>query len=783
MQVELTVNLLPVATPVYLGDNDSLSGLLQHQVETWQALREHDLVFNTWDTGMGKTVAALLYLQDLAREYEETGRRKDVLFVAPVNELLAQHARAIRDFVTARKLPFNVLEVTAERLRHLEAGAGPGRAGEKLHELLADPRQFAGQSGIGDMLIDADTSRPGIVVVNPDIFYYALYYQYNAFDRRNLFLDFVSRFAYIVIDEFHYYAPKQFANFLFFLLLCEDLGHFAAGRKACLLSATPAPYMRDFLARLKIHIGEVRPPEVEAEPGTPGAAPVLAPAVLHLVGGDVAEQAQWLRERIWPLLEQGQDGAVIASSLHRLNRARQAVPWPDAGRITGPESSDNRHEAAARQLIWATPTVDIGFNFAKKQKDRQGLDFLVFEAFNHDEFWQRLGRAGRVLGKARCDFPSHIWALVPEDVVVTWRDRVGEGGTYARSALKQLSAELAAPPPRRDLVHYLGSEAFYLETFWPIYQLHGMTALEDRPYIQSVFDRVKEVFAGASWRSFGSMIGAMRGYAHQEEVFRRAEAALTTRDAQDFLFWWSGKSAGPAEGAECLRHPMYRRQVLDFVRGQYAAKKAIFSFRECLEGPVAAVYDPKGIFTDTAGAVYSLLHLLRYYDLRFFSGAGEFHRCAGETSPPADFYVEVVKFREEPLQLYYRYECPQEVTRSFFMEKYATRPVALRGLGIRGRSARGGAVHPLPAEVSRFLQDQYVVALVVPDAAVGALLSACRGAGIAPVKVGVTFPDAGKEVEYWAVVGTAAYLLYPEIRPAIFRALRADADKELPVII
>ena len=73
---------------------------LYHQQRTYEALRTHDLVANTYNTGTGKTIASLLHLFDLDR----TG--KNVLFIAPTNALLAQ--RVVGHLTI---LPFN--EVTA----------------------------------------------------------------------------------------------------------------------------------------------------------------------------------------------------------------------------------------------------------------------------------------------------------------------------------------------------------------------------------------------------------------------------------------------------------------------------------------------------------------------------------------------------------------------------------------------------------------------------------------------------------------------------------------------
>ena len=128
---------------------------LYHQIRTLDSARAHDLVMNTYNTGTGKTVASLLYLFDL------NGTGKNVLFIAPTNALLTQHAEDIQKFVAENGLDFKVLRVTAADVRAIESGLRPG---ETLQRLIRNYLEF-----------DAEGMRrqPIILVVNPDIFYYA----------------------------------------------------------------------------------------------------------------------------------------------------------------------------------------------------------------------------------------------------------------------------------------------------------------------------------------------------------------------------------------------------------------------------------------------------------------------------------------------------------------------------------------------------------------------------------------------------------------------------------
>ncbi|MBX3010416.1 MAG: type I-D CRISPR-associated helicase Cas3', partial [Caldilineaceae bacterium] len=211
MTVEIT--LLPhfekLASP-----NQYQEKLLYHQWRTVEALQRSPLVMNTYNTGTGKTRASLLQLFHLPHD-----RDAHVLFIAPTNELLHQHVNDIADFVKAHDLPFRVIEVNAKLLRQLADPDVVDRQGERLTRLLRNPLEFQQQLGI-DL---ADQRKVNLILVtNPDLFYYAFYWQFSAADQRNLFQTFVTHFRYIVIDEFHYYNSKQLGNFLLFMILSRQ---------------------------------------------------------------------------------------------------------------------------------------------------------------------------------------------------------------------------------------------------------------------------------------------------------------------------------------------------------------------------------------------------------------------------------------------------------------------------------------------------------------------------------------------------------------------------------
>ena len=131
---------------------------LYHQQRTYDALQQHDLVINTHNTGTGKTLASLMRLFTL--------KEQNVLFIAPTNELIHQHADDVKNFVNKHNLNFHVIEITGQKLRQLDVIDDFGytlRNPKKLYFMIKNPRQF-----FPEMVI----KKPLILVTNPDLFYY-----------------------------------------------------------------------------------------------------------------------------------------------------------------------------------------------------------------------------------------------------------------------------------------------------------------------------------------------------------------------------------------------------------------------------------------------------------------------------------------------------------------------------------------------------------------------------------------------------------------------------------
>ncbi len=258
--------------------------LLYHQMRTLEALRQHDLVINAYDTGTGKTFASLLYLFDLDEHNRHAVPKRNVLLIAPTNALLGQHEETVRRFVESNSLGFQVIRITAEVVQEMRGGL---RRGEALQRFVANYLEFEDDPS-------SLRRKPMVLVVNPDIYYYAMFFRYGRFDRRNVFEQFLTRFDYIIVDEFHYYNSKQMANFLFLFALFEQFGYFEVGsRKICLLSATPGGKFREYIRRLFGEEGDrwvmISPDNEPVESEKLPRVPTLAPLELEVLSDELQD--------------------------------------------------------------------------------------------------------------------------------------------------------------------------------------------------------------------------------------------------------------------------------------------------------------------------------------------------------------------------------------------------------------------------------------------------------------------------------------------------------------
>ncbi|BAZ67344.1 hypothetical protein NIES4106_20990 [Fischerella sp. NIES-4106] len=762
---------------------------LEHQIKTYQLQQIYDLVLNTFPTGTGKTKAALLHLLN--------NTNVNTLFIAPTNELIRQHREDVEEFVKIANLPHIVCEVNAKVLHEVDPENNLFRQGERFYRLMKNPLEFAEQLGISE---DKRNYRcPLILITNPDLFYYAIYYSYNNLDKRNVFEAMFAYFQYIIIDEFHYYNAKQLANFLFFLALSLEFSYFQhEKRKVFLLSATPDAQVYKYLERLAsqgLKWKSIEPDFVEAS--HPRAVKTLAPVKLTFVGCTeptdlLAQYTQETAIEIKAKLENSLDGALISNSLIDVNRTVTNLrrigltATKDFGRITGAVSPVERKLSAKKPLIVATPTVDIGYNFVKQAKTRQNLDFIIFTAKYGDEFWQRLGRTGRILGKEEQDFVSEAIALVSLETLLKIRNyKAGFSKSINREQLNNIFFNSQAFHQKIFLHEYISSYAV-LESFRPLYELSKQMRNSER--IEEVFELVRDLFAPNSKKSY-------RHYIYQLSRFNSLQASVYSFKASqkgnptDFLikefmsvanYWYNATDNFDIDEANLYKFKQSLKKgnfqsleaIKNYILEEFYALYSLFRFRDSFQSLTCAVYDPSHIITDNDDIVYyDLFHLLKYYELTWYKSFKDFSSFYKESSVKvqfADLYCRVDRHRAKEENLIMSFDLETQINQEIFKRRYCDKPIAIKGFKIIA-SRLEGSVFPLSPKLTESIKEKYVTCLLVPEQGGGAgeIQGRTRDMQIHFPSIIVTFPDS-RTANYKGVLGTNAYLVGARIQKYLY---------------
>jgi CRISPR-associated endonuclease/helicase Cas3 len=799
----LSINLQAQDEYVWLGENPSSHTFpsekgyypLYHQWRTYNA--EEPIIVNTYNTGTGKTKAALLRLLKRAQRVgfdRIRPSRDNALLVAPTNELLAQHVTDATQFCEENGLPYRVVAITKTDLETYKGlpnfSEGPVRRAFVLQAILNDASK-----------VDNDTDKGAtLYVVNPDIFYYALYYCYGPYDRAALFTDFLAGFNYIIIDEFHYYDSKQFATFLFFIKLSHHRGYIESPskqRQFCILTATPRPKVAEYLDRLGVPIQWIAPGDM-APADLPFVRPVraLTPVQLHVYSTEELRTAeQWgglqqlvaqQRHTIRTWLNNGLEGATISSSLGTISRIHHDLsslisPECEMGRITGPEDSTGRNEAKEKALILATPTVDIGYNF-ERSKRRQNIDFLLIDAYSGDEFVQRLGRAGRVLSKPEKDSPSIVYAVVEPAAYKLLQDF--DGKALERSVLAKLAAT-EEMPKRNNLYAYIKTGAI-AEAFRPIFSIGRATVKEERPDLENFFRDLQQLFAQRVTFKYEHVQRIVRQFEDRQKHYGRLQTF--PKEAFDILPLLAerrlpGDTVSDKETSQCLKalrdrledavkqhEPVGRngREVLQWTRRDlraYHVEKARFSFRDSFQPPLALVNDPNHLLSSKDVNCYNALHVLKHYHARYYETIDKWEEATQRVKPPDTkdvvIYASLQSLRDEPLQLGLKLNA-SDYTQNEWEEDFAYQVTALYGLEITVRTDH----HGLQQELQTLLYNQFIPVFAALNDRTSSTASLVyrlqQQARFFPMHLDVTFRD-GKTLPYTTILGTMAFQVCAEV--------------------
>uniref|UniRef100_UPI0033417C79 type I-D CRISPR-associated helicase Cas3' n=1 Tax=Prochlorothrix hollandica TaxID=1223 RepID=UPI0033417C79 len=343
------------------------TGVLQHQAAVYRAAADHDIVLDLAPTGTGKTKAGLSVL--------DYNRDRNAIYIAPTNALIEQQTAAAQAFVTAAGWSHLVKAASAETVKTWVCHTQTKRSGEKLYNALREP---------ANVFPDCRGGQPVLLVTNPDIFYYATFFAYGRLDRTNIASEFYSGFSTLIFDEFHLYNAKQLVSLLFYLALSQVFGYFDHNRKVVLLTATPeraCTAALDVLSQAGVRIQQVTGEEAGGDPLPSQTAVTLTLQPMVAKDALITAISQEVIDRLRH--QPHQQGAVILDGKDTLNRVWDQLEKKGygavCGRITGNTPICDRHTAAQKQVILATSTVDVGFNFERDiAPDRQNLDWLIY---------------------------------------------------------------------------------------------------------------------------------------------------------------------------------------------------------------------------------------------------------------------------------------------------------------------------------------------------------------------------------------------------------------------
>lgn len=664
-------------------------GMLQHQVDVYKAAEQHDIILDLAPTGTGKTSAGLSVI---AHNCD-----RNAVYIAPTNALIEQQTEAARKFVHDAGLPHVVKAASARHIQEWSNDRVGRRSGEKLYNVLREP----------STIFPECAGRPLLLVTNPDIFYYAAFFQYNPLDRSNIAYVFYSSFATIIFDEFHLYDAKQLVGLLFYLAFSKEFRYFDHNRKVVLLTATPESACEAALGKLA-DVG-VKICCVDGETETSEMLPSQTAVSLELrkqLDREtlIAEIAREVVQRLGQYPDQ--NGAVILDSKDILNRVSDELRARGleafCGRITGSTPIDQRHKTAQKQVILATSTVDVGFNFDRAHEpDRQNLDWLIFSTRDRFAFWQRIGRVGRVLGKKQTDIPSKAIAYLPEQA---WEQGLQNLDTPGgRAALRQCLENLECMK-RPFLEIYWKSEAF-LEIARPLLELEiSLENLSESSLVAQLYQTLQSVLGGKrDWDFYRKRMQILKG---GENISKKTVKEIQT----DWKFIKGGQSCVmsflrafcPEDWADIQAErdsiatieKMIRqdatlasdlKQYATILRESYAP---LFRFRDSLFDSLK-IHDPKCLLLDEMGeTTLDPIHLLRFYE---FDSDGD--------------RIEVLSRAEEPYNLAFtlQVEDLEEFKNLYLSKLYAFENCKIKRM-------YGDVVRPTPSVIEKQLIPGVVVA-------------------------------------------------------------------------
>jgi CRISPR-associated endonuclease/helicase Cas3 len=622
----LVIRLEPRSISACASLPDELSFMgnaLQHQVDVFEQSKDADIILDLAPTGTGKTNAGLTVLKHQPN--------KSAVYIAPTNALIEQQTEAAKKFVSDANLRHVVKSASAKDIKSWPDDKVGRRSGEKLYSVLQNP---------ATVFSDVGANRPILLVTNPDIFYYATYFAYNPLDRGNIASGFYTKFSTVIFDEFHLYDAKQLVGMLFYLAYSHVFRFFENGRKVVLLTATPEPACELALQNLKQ--AGMKIARIDGEAGNTNLLPSQTAVNLELRPKPDSKE-EWLAELAAEVVQRfrerpDKNGAVILDSLDNINRLsdllRQQGIGDYIGRITGPAPKKDRQRAMQCQIILATSTVDVGFNFQRySEPKRQNLDWLIFSARDRAAFWQRIGRVGRVLGKSETNIESEAIAYLPANA---WEEGLTSlHTTGGRTALKEVLDTLPCLD-KPFLTAYWRSEAS-LEIARPLSEFEeALQNLSGAELIPKLFETLQSVLGGnRTWEDYRYRIKVLRGaeniakqsleklkkdwkYIKGGQAFVKTYIKVKSPEESDDL--QAGRITLEAYEDVFKKHEILA-ELKEFAEVFSTSYAPLFSFRYSLFENLL-IRDPHNLVADESEETQlEPFHLLRYYE---FAQNGDF---------------------------------------------------------------------------------------------------------------------------------------------------------------
>jgi CRISPR-associated endonuclease/helicase Cas3 len=707
-----------------------IKNALQHQVEVFEKSRDADIILDLAPTGTGKTKAGFTVLLHQPK--------KSAIYIAPTNALVEQQREAAEEFVKEAGLPHIVKSASKREIETWSNDKVGKRRGEKLYNVLRNPATLFPEVG---------ANKPIILVTNPDIFYYATFFAYNKLDRSNIANAFYTKFATVIFDEFHLYDAKQLVGLLFYLAYSHIFGFFKDGRRVVLLTATPEAACE--LALQSLEKQGVRIAKINGETGNSNLLASQTAVNLELrPQPDTREE--WLAELVSEVIKRfrerpKENGAVILDSLDTINRLKELLDKQGLtdfiGRITGPAPFKDRERAMQCQIILATSTVDVGFNFERNPAPtRQNLDWLIFSAHNRAAFWQRIGRVGRVLGKSETNIDSEAIAYLP---AIAWEQGLASldisGG---RAALEQTFKDV----PCLDkplLIAYWRSEAF-LEIARPLLELEeAFQDIAGAELIPQLFETVKSTLGGnRTWDDCRFRMKVLRGAENLSKASLKdvqnkwkftpgGQAFVRTYIKAKYPEDWEDLQNG---GATLDNYePLFKqdeeaaKDLKEFAEIFSTSYAPLFSFRDSLFESLP-IRDPHGYLLDESEETrLDPIHLLRHYE---FIPNGEL--------------IEVTSRAKDNYELVFRLSYSDSWQE--FVNTELNKLTAFKNCRIERRLGVGGAIRPTP--LIQVLEKYLIPGVIIAEKENQYIIFQMRKEGIVSYPIVIQCSNAQKEYRF-----------------------------------